>query len=106
MEYLTGLREFYRTTGSNKQTVKVGDIVLIHDDTPRVQWKLAMFEEVNKGTDGLIRSAIVRTASGRTNRPIAKLYPLEVTAAERPTIDDGAKETSTMPNPQPQQRPL
>ena len=85
MEYLTALCEFHRTTGSNTQTVEVGDIVLIHGDTPRVQWKLAITEYVNKGADGLIRSATVRTPTGRTNRPIAKLYPLEVTAAELPT---------------------
>ena len=61
------IREFHRTTGCNTLTVKVGDIVLIHDDTPRVQWKLSVVEQVNKGTDGLIRSANVRTATGTTN---------------------------------------
>ena len=44
LEYLTALHEFHKTTGSNTQAVKVGDIVLIHDDTPRVQWKLAVIE--------------------------------------------------------------
>ena len=34
-EYLTAL--FHQTTGINTQTVKVGDIVLINDDAPRVQ---------------------------------------------------------------------
>ena len=40
---------------------------------------MAVVEEVNKGADGLIRSVNVRTSTGRTNRPLAKLYPLEVT---------------------------
>ena len=31
-EYLTSLREFHKTTGNNIQKVKVGDIVLVHDD--------------------------------------------------------------------------
>ena len=28
--------------------------------------------------DGLARSAVIRTSSGLTNRPIVKLYPLEI----------------------------
>jgi len=96
-EYLTALREFHRATGNNIQTVKVGDVVLIHDDTPRVQWKLAVIEGVNKGADGLIRSANVRTSTGRTNRPIAKLYPLEVTATEMSGISESCDNTREQP---------
>jgi len=59
--------------------VKIGDIVLVHDDTARVNWKLTVIESLSKGTDDMIRSANVRTTGGRTNRPIACLYPLEVT---------------------------
>ena len=77
-EYLTALRETHRITGNNKQCVNVGDIVLVHDDTVRVNWKLAIIESGNKGKDGLIRSANIRTANGRTNCPIVRLYPLEV----------------------------
>ena len=73
-EYLTALRETHRTTCNNKQCVSVGDIVLVHDDTARVNWKLAIIELVNKGKDGLIRSANIHTAIGRTNHPIARLY--------------------------------
>jgi len=106
MEYLTALREFHRTTGSNMQKVKVGDVVLIHDDVPRIQWKLAMIDGVNKGEDGLIRSASVKTSTGHTNRPITKLYPLEVTASEQYTMD-GTKEVSTTPTrPPPATRPV
>ena len=90
--------------------MKVGDIVLIHDDTPRVQWKLAVIEGVNKEADGLIRSANVRTSTGRTNRPIARLYPLEVTAAETPETSescDKPREQSSAPTPpRPEQRPV
>ena len=74
-------------TGTNLQIVKVGDIVLIHDDTPRMQWRLAMIEEVIKGLDGLVRAARIRTSSGKTNRPLAKLFPLEVNASERQGIE-------------------
>ena len=47
-EYLTALREFHRTTGTNEQTVNIGDVVQIHDDVPRNQWKLAVIEGVNR----------------------------------------------------------
>ena len=32
--YLTALREFYKINGANKQSIKKGDIVGVHDDTP------------------------------------------------------------------------
>ena len=82
LEYLTSLREFHKTTGNNVQKVQVGDVVLVHDDIPRIRWELAVIEDVIKGSDGLIRAANIRTKGGRTNRPISKLYPLEVTSIE------------------------
>ena len=75
-------------TGTNLQTVKVGDIVLIHDDTPRMQWRLAVVEELIMGLDGFVRAAKIRTSSGKTNRPIAKLFPLEVNVSEGQGISD------------------
>ena len=36
-EYLTSLREFHRTTGKSKQTINIGDVVLVHDDKPRIK---------------------------------------------------------------------
>ena len=53
-EYLTALREFYRSTGHNKQVIRKGDIVVVHDDSPRLHWKLAIVEEPIKGNDGLV----------------------------------------------------
>lgn len=94
---MTALHEFHRHTGSNTKRVKAGDIVLIHDNTPRIQRRLAVIEKVNKGADGLIHSANVRTSTGRTNRPITKLYPFEVTATEQstPSHDDTGRESTT-----------
>ena len=82
LEYLTSPREFHKTTGNNTQRVQIGDVVLIHDDTPRINWQLAVIEDVIKGSDGLIRAVNIRTKSGRINRPIARLYPLEVRSAD------------------------
>ena len=41
-----------------------------------------MIEAIHKGADGLIRSADIRTTTGKTNRPIARLHPLEVSSTE------------------------
>lgn len=84
-EYLTSLREFHRATGNNQQKIKVGDIVLVHDDTNRINWKLAVIEGLITGNDGLTRAADIRTATGKTNRPITKLYPLELSSANTET---------------------
>ena len=50
----------------------------MHDDVPRLQWRLAMVEELIKGLDGIARAAKIRISTGRTNRPIVKLFPLEL----------------------------
>ena len=91
MEYLTSLRELHKTTGNNTQNVQVGDVVLVHDDASRISWQLAVIEEVIKGADGLIRAASIRTKNGKTNRPIAKLYPIE---AHHPTDPDAVSTES------------
>lgn len=82
-EYLTALREFHKAKGTtNPQMIKVGDVVLIHDDSPRARWKMAVIEKVIMGNDGYVRAAEVRTSNGRTNRPITKLYPLEIVSED------------------------
>ena len=62
---LTALRDTHKVTGNNEQRVKIRDIIFVHDDTPRIKWKLAVFEGVNKGADGLIRSADIQTTTGK-----------------------------------------
>ena len=49
--------------------------------------------------DGFTRAAKIRTKTGKTNRPIAKLYPLEVTAVNEPT-DTPVTNDDTVPNVQ------
>lgn len=77
-EYLTSLREFYRPSRTGGQQVHVGDVVLVHDDCPRTNWRMAVVENLIKGNDGLVRSVSIRTKNGVTNRPVSKLYPLEL----------------------------
>ena len=57
----------HKATGTNIQTVKVGDVVLMHDDTPRLHWRLVVIEDVIKGLDGFVRAARIQTNSGKTN---------------------------------------
>lgn len=61
------LREFHKATGKNQQTIKAGDVVLVHDDTPRTTWKLAMIEKLIRGNNGLVRTEDIRTATGNVN---------------------------------------
>ena len=65
----------------------MGDVVLVHDDILKVNWKIAVIQQVIKGKDGLIRAANICTAKGVTNHPIMKLYPLEVTASDISSSD-------------------
>ena len=85
-DYLTSLREFHRTSGKNEVAVQVGDVVQVHDDAKRINWRLAVIESLIAGIHGLVRvAANIRTSTGCTNHPIAKLYPLEVRATTPPT---------------------
>jgi len=77
-EYLTSLREFHWPSGTSGQQIHVGDIVLVHDDCPRINWKMAVVESLVTGGDGLVRSVSIQTKNGITNRPVSKLYPLEL----------------------------
>jgi len=82
-EYLAALRErhSYINTSSNTE-VRVGQVVLIHEDLPRVRWKLGVIVELLKCRDGIVRSVNLRSNNCIVNRPICKLYPLEVFSEE------------------------
>jgi len=41
-------------SGNNMQRVKIGDIILIHDDGPCIHWKLAAIEKLSKGGEGVV----------------------------------------------------
>ena len=76
-ENLTSLREFHKVSGHNKQLIKKGDVVLVHDDKPRLNWKLAVIEELLTGNDGLVRAANIRTGNHITSRPISNYIHLK-----------------------------
>ena len=92
-EYLTSLRESHKGADPSKQNIRVGDVVVVHDDVPRSRWQLAIIEELIEGLDGGIRAAKIRTANGKTNRPVTKLFPLEVNDVSESSVnatDDGS----------------
>ena len=87
-EYLTSLRE-HATKNAKRDNdnigVKVGDIVILKNDTVRRSfWKLAKLEELHPGRDGKVRAATVKVTGANGNsiqrlrRPIQHVIPLEV----------------------------
>ena len=54
--YLTSLREFHNSSGDNRQRVKVGDVVLVHNEGPRINWRLAVIKDLITGGDNLVDS--------------------------------------------------
>ena len=63
-----------------------------------------IIEKISKGGDGLIRSAEVRTSNGKTNRPIARLYPLEVTDDSTTSMQNSVTEENTSTHVRPPRR--
>jgi len=47
--------------------MKPGVVVLVHDETPCINWRLAVVEDTIAGDDGLITAANIRTSTGKTN---------------------------------------
>ena len=72
-EYLTSLREFYRYKRRDGHSIKVGDVGLVHKDSPRNTWPLGVVDELLPGDDEAVRAARARTKGGITIRPIRKL---------------------------------
>ena len=58
--------------------VEVGDVVLImNENTPRGVWPMGIITEVYVSSDGLVRSAKIRTKAAELVRPIVKLVKIE-----------------------------
>jgi hypothetical protein len=88
-EYLLSLRERYQNTfknhpGQMQFKPKIGDIVLVKDDTSRGNWKFGKITQLIKSRDDECRSAKVLISSGNElGRPLNLLYPLEVSGEEQ-----------------------
>lgn len=76
-EYLPILQHRSKWT-QEKVNVKVGDVVLVCDETtPRSLWPMGLVVEVKLGRDDLVRSVKVKTRSSELVRPITKVVMLE-----------------------------
>jgi len=60
-----------------RRDIKIGDLVLLVEGTPRNVWPLALVKEVNTAQDGHVRSVVVKTRSSLLVRPISKIVLLE-----------------------------
>ena len=91
-EYLSSLREYHKITGSKPNNIAIGGIVLIQDENqPRNMWKLGRVTQFIQGRDEVIRGATLKTVTNgnayEIDRPLQKLYPLELRA--KPQGDEG-----------------
>ena len=106
-EYLLELREAHKqhSQKSNMPNISVGDVVIIHDDDQaRCMWKLGRVEKLLVGADDEIRAAVLKVAGhGRAanhlQRPVQKLYPLEMPSHDHfKTADDSIIEPTSTRN--------
>ena len=56
--------------------MKVGDVVMLKEDTPRMQWSLAVVTQVFPSSDGLVRKVEIKKNKSLLERPVQKLVLL------------------------------
>ena len=101
-EYLVDLRECHnlKSRGQNTPVIKQGDIVTIEDEHQRnrLLWKLGSVRSIIKDSEGVPRGAQVRTSNGNIiQRPLQKLFPLELADLEIGNEINTAKEDTQTP---------
>ncbi|XP_054259448.1 uncharacterized protein LOC128984179 [Macrosteles quadrilineatus] len=79
LEYLNNLQQRTKWTRKSKN-LEVGDLVLVHMDSPPLSWPLARITAVHPGADGVVRVIDLKTSSGNLRRSAHKVFPL-------PTVD-------------------
>lgn len=78
-EYLNSLQERHKWKTSKGQQLKPGQLVLIKQQgVAPLQWITGRVEDVQLGSDGIPRSATVKTTKGSHVRPLSKLAILPV----------------------------
>jgi len=78
-EYFHQLSNRPDNNPASQQNIRPGTVVVIKEDgTPRHKWKMGVIRKVFKGPDRIVRAARVLTENGFPQRPVQKLFPLEV----------------------------
>ncbi|GBN21040.1 hypothetical protein AVEN_75945-1 [Araneus ventricosus] len=82
IQVLCQLRNFSQS--QKEDVIKESDIDLIGDtNSKRIYWPLAKVMKLIPSRDGRVRVVEVSTGGGSFLRPIQRLYPLEVSGADR-----------------------
>ena len=77
-DYLKNLPHSVRKFKSRGR-LQIGSVVLIREDNvPRLSWLMGVVERLHPSSDGVVRSADVRTVRGVRTRPVQRLHDLEV----------------------------
>ena len=94
-EYLPALREAHMA-----KTKRL--VVLVHRDiSKRAQWPLAIVTKLIPGNDGLVGSVEIPTKNGFSNRPITKLYPLQVSLDNNEADINGERDNEVLSETKP-----
>ncbi|XP_050522540.1 uncharacterized protein LOC126895093 [Daktulosphaira vitifoliae] len=76
-EYLNQLQERKKWSQSNGPGLKKNTVVLMRDENlPPLKWSIGIIMEVHSGSDGVVRVATIRTATGVYKRAVRQLCPL------------------------------
>lgn len=80
-EYVSELQQRIKWR-TNKDALKINSLVLLKEDnSPPLKWRLGRVVAVYPGTDGIVRVADVRTATGVVRRSFSRICPLPVFSA-------------------------
>lgn len=78
-EYLVNLQRRNKWLKNKGPQVKVGQLVLCRDDNlPPLKWSLGRVQAVLPGEDKIVRTAVIKTATGEYKRPASKLCVLPI----------------------------
>ena len=76
-EYLPQWNERSKWNKEEVRQLEVKDLVwLVDENVKRAQYKMGRVLEVYHGSDGRVRSALVKTEDGKLKRPVEKLAPI------------------------------
>lgn len=75
LEYLHTLQQRSKWTHPHAN-LQVGDLVMVHCNSPPSSWPLARITAVHPGMDGVVRVVDLKTVSGHLTRPTVKVFRL------------------------------